>query len=227
MAVAFHLDGPERPQWLSGDAYVPLGKNIGSCLYLFGLVLARGKVTKTDCAYRIEWEHTNLRESIIDINVLHPAMELARKLKQVLEVESKHPLGVDVLNFLRTNDGSTPGVAIESDVEGNEEAEDDDDENRRKTDNVEVDTDDDNSINFAFPSLENTVGGNTTREDGLIWATNIGCPPNLALYDEKKPSTIKTETKIYFGNHLSSFLAFLPLEFWKLLVFETNRLCRK
>ena len=42
MTVAFHLDGPERPQWLSGDAYLPLGKNIGLSVNLENNMVAMG-----------------------------------------------------------------------------------------------------------------------------------------------------------------------------------------
>jgi hypothetical protein len=99
MRVAFHLDGPERPNWLMSNDYIPYGKNVSSRSYLFGIILRRDKVTKTACTYRVEWEHTALGESVIDINVLQPAIDLARKLQNVLEDESKHPLGADVLHF--------------------------------------------------------------------------------------------------------------------------------
>ena len=99
MKVAFPLDGPDRPHWLGND-YLPYWKTIGSNLYLFGFDLSRDKVTNTGCADRIEWEHTALGESGIELNVLQPAIELAKKVYTVLEDESKHPLGVDILHFL-------------------------------------------------------------------------------------------------------------------------------
>jgi len=213
--VAFHLDGRERPSWLLNDAYVNYGKSVASRLYLFGIILRRDKATKIACTYRVEWEHTALGESIIDINVLQPAIELARKLQQVVDEESKHPIGGDVLRFLRDNDGSTPGAVIPSDDEG-EDADDEDDE---KDDNTEPENADENLINFAFPSLRTT----TEQQDGLMWATNTSCSPSFGTYDETKRSSIKPELKSKFVNPLSSFLAFLPLEFWKLFVFETNR----
>jgi hypothetical protein len=219
MKVAFHLDGPERPEWLVSNDYIPFGKNISSRLYLFGIILRRDKVSHAACTYRVEWEHTALGESVIDINVLQPAIELARKLQHVLDEESKHPLGPDVLHFLRANDGSTPGTAIPSDDEGKEtESHDDDDQ-----DDEDEDKDDDVLIHFAFPSLQNNGRRVTTQQDGLLWATNTSSSPNLDIYDQVKRSTIKTEMQSRFTNPLSSFLAFLPLEFWKLFVFETNR----
>jgi hypothetical protein len=141
MKVAFHLDGPERPDWLVSRDYVPYGKDVGSRLYLFGIILRRDKVTKTACTYRVEWEHSALGESVIDINVLQPAMDLARKLQCLLDEESKHPLGVDVLHFLRANDGSAPGAAIPSDDEENSKASDaeddqDDDDEQEKDDDM-------------------------------------------------------------------------------------------
>jgi hypothetical protein len=112
MEVAFHLDGPERPDWLVSDDYIPFGKNISSRLYLFASIIRRDKASHAACTYRVEWEHTALGESVIGINVLQPAIELARKLQHALDEESKHPLGPDVLHFLRANDGSTPGTGL-------------------------------------------------------------------------------------------------------------------
>ena len=83
MKDAFHLDGPERPDWLVSNDYIPFGKNISSRLYLFGIILRRDKVSHAACTYRVEWEHTALGESVIDINVLQTASELARKLQHV------------------------------------------------------------------------------------------------------------------------------------------------
>lgn len=148
--------------------------------------------------------------------MLQPAIELAQKLQHVFDEESKHPLGVNVLHFLRANDGSTPGNAIPSDDEGTgKEFEEDDEQDGDK----ECDKDDDISINFVFPSLRKN-GGQLPRaqQDGLLWATNISCSPSLGIYDEMKRSTIKAEMQSRFTNPLSSFLAFLPLEFWKLFV---------
>lgn len=218
--VAFHLDGPERPNWLVSNDYVPYGKNVGSRVYLFGIILRRDKATKIACTYRVEWEHTALGESIIDINVLQPAMELARKLQQVVEEESKHPLGEDVLHFLRANDGSTPGAAIPSDDEGTDRESEEDDE---QDEDQECDKDDYSSINFTFPSLRKNGGQPNAQQDGLWWATNTSCSPSLGLYDETKRSTIKKDMHSRFTTPLSSFLSFLPLEFWKLVVFETNK----
>jgi hypothetical protein len=180
MKVAFHLDGPDRPHWLGND-YLPYGKTSGSNLYLFGIVLSRDKVTKTGCAYRIEWEHTSLGESTIELNVLQPAIELAKKVCTVLEDESKHPLGVDILHFLRANDGSMPGMAIPNDDEGNDKGNDKashDDDKKEGLDNDEEQfyMEDDNSINFAFPSFGRIGREPTTQQDGLSWVTNIPCP---------------------------------------------------
>ena len=222
MKVAFHLDGPERPTWLLSNDYIAYGKEVGSRLYLLGVVLRRDKVSKTACTYCVEWEHTALGESGIDINVLQPAIELARKVQQVLDEESKHPLGPDVLHFLQANDGSAPGTAIPSDDEVQNSGESEDDEKANKPD--KDDDDDDISINFAFPSLGTNGGAQpTTQQDGLLWATDRACSPNLGIYDQMKRSSIKAEMRSRFTNPLSSFLAFLPLEFWKLFVFETNR----
>ena len=197
-------------------------RNVGSRMYLFGIILRRDKFTTTACTYRVEWEHTALGETVIDINVLQPAIELARKLQNILDDESKHPLGADVLHFLRANDGSTPGAAIPSDDEegkGKESEEDDDQDDDNERDNV-----DDISINFAYHSLQTKRGGQpTTQQDGLLWATNTASSPDIGIYDQTKGSTIKAEMQSRFTNPLSSFLAFLPLEFWKLFVFETNR----
>jgi hypothetical protein len=220
--VAFYLDGPERPDWLMNRDYLPYGKNVGSRLYLLGMVLRRDKVTKTACTYRVEWEHTALGESVIDINVLQPAIDLARKLQHVLEEESKHPLGVDVLHFLQANDGSAPGAAIQSDDDEGNSKESDAHEEDQVNFNEWQDKDDDISVNFDFPSLQRT-GQTPTQQDGLLWATDTYCSPSLDVYDQMKRSTIKADMQSRFTNPLSSFLAFLPLEFWKLFVFQTNR----
>src|SRR5688500_1847645 len=35
--IAFHLDGPERPEWLASNDFVPYGKTVGAQLYLLGI----------------------------------------------------------------------------------------------------------------------------------------------------------------------------------------------
>ena len=130
-----------------------------------------------------------------------------------------------MLHFLRANDGSTPGAAIPSDDEGKGEESDKDSDQEDKADGLDKrnDLSDDISINFAFPSLQNNGRQPRTQQDGLLWATNVACSPTLGTYDQMKRSTIKAEMQSKFTNPLSSFLAFLPIEFWKLFVFETNR----
>ena len=96
--------------------------------------------------------------------MLQPAIELAKKVYTVLEDESKHPLGVDILHFLRTIDGSMPAMAIPSDDEGkndegNDEESHDDDKKQGRDDDEQFDMEGDNSINFAFPSF-GIIGGN-------------------------------------------------------------------
>jgi len=61
-------------------------------------------------------------------------------------------------------------------------------------------------------------------QDGLKWQTHGSLQQPLGVCTKK--TTIKKEHLQKFSNPLSSLLAILPIEFWKLCVFATNNYAR-
>ena len=77
---------------------------------------------------------------------------------------------------------------------------------------------------LVLPSLAPAGEDNSDNEeesDGIRWkfSGRMGAPINIA---KNKKTQLKAEHKMKFVTPLSSFLAFVPIEFWKLYVFRTN-----
>ena len=221
--VAFHLSGPSRPDWLTTrcDQYAT---TVGSKQYLCGHVVRRDK-SKKGGSYIVEWNNTMLGSTKLDASVIFDALKLAEVLKKGRKVSSS-TLTLDPNLITAMTEYS------------------DNDERRDPLDSdTDEEVDDDNIGVVGVPPITASCTSHTTLEEllglpseeddvveekqaGLKWIVN-GCidkPINVA---SNQQSYVKIDSRSRFINPMSSFLAFVPVEFWKMYVFHTNLYARR
>ena len=123
-----------------------------------------------------------------------------------------------------SNNQENLGESILSDFECDSEDEEDVAQEKQRT-RPPLSTD--FELNLNFNSLRQYQSSNTEMKSGMKWdvgrngevSSDVPSPPNLA---SKKTSYIPRKYKAHFSSPLSSFLAFFPIEFWRLVVKRTN-----
>lgn len=221
--VAFSVQGKNKPSWLDENKYSQYAEMIGTELYLLGTVTKKlGR--KADNSYNVEWNNSMMAGSKLESGVLYEARYLADSLArdQMGGQTRKLRLDTKIISALTTViDDHEKGNPIVSDAE--DEDDDDADEFRGSIETVdELKKKKWKALDeFSFPSLVSPNNTNGIKEDGLIWnmSSTQSAPVNVGGGRRTK---IKETAKIKFVTPLSSFLALLPIEFWKLYVFQTN-----
>ena len=216
--VAFSVSGSNKVDWLSQEC-LKYAQNIGSGLYLFGTVTQKDKA-KGSNSYTIEWENTNLGLTKMDTNIIFEgitlAQSLARKEKHQAQKEAM-PLKSSVVAALtQVTDDHETGYHLASDTEDEDFDEDED-----------ADNETDSLSNFESLLEDFDIAAmfsdeiSSYKQDGLNWRLNGKLPAPINL-STKRETHLKEATKVKFTTQISSFLAFVPIEFWILYTFRTN-----
>ena len=224
-AVAFRVRGAEKPEWLDEELCQGATTVIQGVEYLFGNVVRKEK--RVGSSYIVEWEHTSLGTSVMDIFPLVGGTTLADSLRAARqEEEQQFPLTPSVLEKL-TVPPSLHKKEAPLDSEDDDEEEEEGDYNFAEQGgflkNSEAAVGDLGEEDLTLPSLVPYKDATVTYQDegGLAWKLNAALNPPLNVSRGMKTKLIE-EKRIHFVNPLSSFLAFVPLEFWKLYLFRTN-----
>ena len=224
-AVAFHARGAKKPEWLEESMCEGATTVVNGMEYLFGNVIRKEK--KGSSSYVVEWEHTMLGVTVMDVVHLVGASALAESLRGARhEEEQQFPVTEDVLHALTyASLLDEKGGPLDSE----DEDEDEDGQAMHGADdgvfvkNSGLSLGDLREEDLTLPSLvqggdEGTV---SDSDGGLMWKLNGALSPPLNVSTGRKTELIE-EKKMNFVNPLSSFLAFVPVEFWKLYLFRTN-----
>ena len=217
--VAFDLDGDNRAIWL-GPETMQYGESIGSMNYLFGTIVKKDTSTKTAPKYIVEWDNTNIKKTKLDTSTLlegiSKAITLASKENNIDE-NTPLDLNENIVNKLTAMDDTyEEGPHLESDAEDEEEEDIEGDKTTRKKSYAPL------LEELDFESLQTP---SADLNNGLTWKLNGSLPPphqaTTTAKAKLKPSAISK-----FTSPLKSFLAFLPVEFWKLYVHRCNSYAR-
>ena len=233
--VAFPLDGSDRPDWLNREDCLPYSRQVGGSAYLMGVIIKKEKGTM----YQIEWEHRGVTKTSVTGGALLNAVQLARSLKQtIIREDEVFPLTNQLLNAM---------TAITDDHERGSPPEDNEDEAEKEDFNIDDEREEEgqegilpraqanhvlnlDAEELILPSLMDddesaeTVGenqGEVGSEGGIFWKFNGKQNPPLNVSKGMK-TQLKEDKKTKFLTPLSSLLAFVPIEFWKLYLFRTN-----
>ena len=218
--IAFHLKGPEKPEWLDTNSCMKYGRKYGDKMYIFGIIVRQEDKQKR--LYTIEWENTLLGTTKLDVSLLFGAMELATKLVGKYGTDKKDDLtlGKRVIQTLtQVTDDHEKGDVIDSDTD-------------EETDDEKIVNDDEYTISMKpratcnelldFPSQQEQQPQDEDLETtGLKWRYNGRMNPPINV-SRGVTTQLKRDAKLKFVNPLASFLAFLPIEFWKRYCYQTN-----
>lgn len=206
---------------MANKEFEQFGKEAGGRLYLFGTIGYPS--SKTLSEYRVEWEASSLGVTDkIDYLTLIPAIKLAQKLKERTRVDptAPSPISERAWNALLQLDPiekeNMESLNIDSD-----EAEDSSDDDEAL----------DGEEGELFPSVNESIldsflrpGANerAIEEEGILWryGETLPSPANCSRGER---TTLKPDARLHFINPLSSFLAFVPIEMWKVWLFHTNK----
>ena len=214
--VAFSL-GFDRPDWLGNDRVDKFAEHLFGEKYLIGTV---NRTKDRSGGYIVDWEATVCGKTILPGHTCFEGINLYNDLQK-----KKH-------------DQQSKSQAIESNVSA---------AIREKLMEVDDDkvgsyysSDDEEQINTSFGGSQNHVENlnlfPSTRElqderdvmvRGLVWKTKkreIPAPINLS---QGEKMTLIDKYRMNFMTPLSSFLSFVPIEFWRLWLFETNRYAKE
>ena len=219
--VAFQLDS-ENPLFGDFKSTIIPNKFINTIKgqnYVLGAA-----VSNKNNLFTIEFQHTQMESTIIPINLFLAASQLSVSLQMYNNRTSTgmFPISNNVEKYLFQTSEDDEGDAIPSDIEDDDETLADEVTGGAPQKYVFNESDilpEDGE--FTFPSLE-TDDFTNIEEDGLEWELNgsVASPHNV--YDGP-PSYIPKKFKCHFNTPLSSFLAFFPIELWKIVVVETNK----
>jgi len=234
--VAFALFG-DREEWLKDPKLTEFSETIDGKEYLMGTIARKDGGGKSTIAYMVEWEHTAVQISrITNISILFSAMQLWTSLKESSPQRRRRQSSVATPE---TN--PVPVRAREALFEFSDE----DGEMLESESDEEVEEVSDKDTTDTGPSIHphNTTASNlekmswflengglertdtrTTRlyENGIRWQQNAKVTPPVNVSTGLQ-SKLKASALSNFNTPLSSFLSFLPLRFWKLWLYETNR----
>ena len=236
--VAFPLEGSDQPKWLNNPVLQQYGEEIGGVRYLLGNV-SRSKSTKSKTPYLIEWEATKCGRTPMDHGTVMTGVETAVQLQDKNHPSNRdanrkrYPLSSRLREKLFEVAEDEIGQYLSSDEDSN--VDDNDDESiyepqppaKSSIKNHFMDLHDIIDTGFqTVPLSENAtlVDEIDVVEDGLRWKIGGTVQPPLNVSRHQK-SRLKTGSAQHFTTPLSSFLSFVPLDFWKLWVYETNRAC--
>jgi hypothetical protein len=174
--------------------------------YLIGSVASESKkATTSKKFYEIQWEHSRLGETPVDLDVILGAHELYLKITKKPAVRRKSSLfEKKVRESLAIVDDINYGVRPyesegESDIDDDEEAYT---IRRRK--------------NEVFAPIGNAYPPNKTNllEDGYHWSAMGTVDPPFGLSHSKR-SHVREDCTGYFQTPISSFLAFVPVKLFE------------
>lgn len=184
---------------------------------------------KSSGHYVVEWEHSSLGTTKLDANVLFDAVNLADALRRKQQKETTgFPLTSPIFRAMtEVTDDDERGPPL---LDGDEEEETDEEHMLVDTQAVffKVSTNPMTNIeatDLVLPSLSDNDTTDDdidlTNDEGLQWSFNKALNPPLNVSTGER-TTIKDNKRMKFITPLSSFLAFVPIEFWKLYLFQTN-----
>jgi len=230
--VAFPLEGPDKPEWLSNPILQPFGEEIDGVRYLFGIV-SRSKASNSKTPYLIEWRATKCGTSPVDSGTVMIGTEKAAQLldnnhqsKRNLHRKS-HPLPSNVHEKLFEVEDCEKGQHLPSDDDSNDDSDD--------ASMYEAEPPPKSFAKNHFLDLSDILNAGTSTEhddsvveeidvvqDGLRWKLGGTVKPPINI-SKNKVSELKAGYTQHFTTPLSSFLSFVPIDFWKLWLYETNR----
>ncbi|CAJ1939356.1 unnamed protein product [Cylindrotheca closterium] len=225
--LAFRIE--EHENWIKELPEIPRSylKQVNGRLYLFGNVIQC--TNRKEGKYKIEFSHTNIAQTEMQAYALYKAMDLRKLLQEGpagAQQTNVFPLSSSLEQALNTplKSQENQGESILSDCECDTDEEEEGEEQEVRTrDYISTDL----QLNLNFPSLRQYEPSNTEWMSGIKWdvglngevTTDVPSPTNLA---SNKKSYIPGKFKAHFSSPLSSFLAFFPIEFWRLVVKRTN-----
>ena len=216
--VAFDLDGEHKATWLEPDV-LKYGESINSTTYLVGTIYKKDSGNKSCQYYWVDWNSTNIKSTKIDIHTLIEGISTAKDLASKKN-DGDTPLDLDksvITALTSTIETHEKGDHIESD------AEDEDEEDESKPD--QTTTTKSHAVlleELHFQSLESP---SSVDENGLTWKFNGSlAPPHQAT--TKAKASLRPNAVQKFSSPLKSFLAFFPVEFWKLYLHRSNAYAR-
>ena len=228
--VAFPLDGSDKPEWLNREDCLPYSRTVGGRAYLMGLIIKKEKGTM----YQIEWEHSGVTKTSVTGGALLDAVSLARSLKESIAREDENfPITNPLLNAMTaiTDDHERGNPPADNEDEAEKEDFNIDDERENRGEGVLPRAQANHVLNLdaedlILPSLMDNEVSESGDDDqvgaeGIFWKFNGKQNPPVNVSKGIK-TQLKENTKTRFVTPLSSFLAFVPIEFWKLYVFRTN-----
>ena len=196
--------------------------------YLFGTIIRK---ERKQGEYTVEWEHSSLGISTMPLTTLYDGIQVAEAIEGARRVQDRvFPITPALLHQLTyVVDADEKGIPLESEDEEEDNIDSDNAESNNEMEgrllkkgdipigNLDV-------TDLVLPSLvspradEEVVG---TAADGLQWKSNMSLAPPINVSSGRK-TELKSEHRMRFVNPLSSFTAFLPIEFWKLYLYRTN-----
>lgn len=221
--VAYSMD-PEKGEndWLINDKVVPIEalNRVDNELFLMGVV--KKKIRKGN-QYEISWSHTCMGNSLATLDLVlkgitkHAFLQGKHSGSLTTAVTSEtfdlgaisKSLNSNIGDDFDLNRGVRPPF-VESDVE------DEEPEEEEPLEEVPAD------IHFIPELLDENKETTDVDISGMPWQLNgkLGAP--VGVQDTQK-TCLKEGMESNFLSPLSSFLSFLPLTFWKVYVFETNK----
>ena len=224
-AVAFYARGPNKPEWLEAAMCEGATTVVNGVEYLFGNVIRREK--KVSASYVVEWEHSTLGVTVMEIFHLIGASSLAELLKGVRQEEEEQfpvtPAVLETLTYCSVLEDRSGPLESEDKEEGEDTGDIHDADGGVFVKNTGgLSMGNLREEDLILPSLVKEKDASTTscegEEGGLAWKLNASLSPPLNVSRGKRTYLIE-DKKMNFVNPQSSFLAFVPLEFWKLYLF--------
>jgi len=225
--VAFSL-GSDRPEWLKSKRLDDYGEIIDGDKYLLGTV-SRQKVNNN---YVIEWEATLFGKTAVAPHVCFEGVTLHKSLHE--ENNSTHgeqhrtPQQRQRLSrqtrqrLMEVTNEDEIGDCYSSDSDSSDSSEGSYINVAPPPNNPRMQFSDIDYVN-PLPQDEEV----DVLDDGMVWKTSQQHIPPPINKSTGQKTRVKEEYKKNFNTPLSSFLSFIPLDFWKQWTFETNRYAKK
>jgi len=194
-----------------------LAKALFDGIYLRGTIVRLSSCKTTKSLYEVQWENSGLGETPIELGVLIPAMDLAKKIKKKGSRESaskqsvNDPFASDIRRLIFEVDDLEDCDVADTDSEDSPNEEED-------LDQSTIELLSDFSKTAYFDNRNGTISdfkaedeAEETEQTGFHWLSfgNLPPPPE---FSQGRKSFIKPQYENMFNSPLGSLMAFLPLK---------------
>jgi hypothetical protein len=208
-----------------------LGRN-----YLFGTIIRSANLRTITTAYFVQWENVELSETAIDLQLLLPAIELAKRCRklqrrnfQAPAVSRTNPLPKSLLSLLTAvepGEEGTPPSSEDEESEGEEGCEGEGGDAApfigARADRLMGDPTnwmDEDAMDNAMDTA--TDDDANSPQVGFRWVADQRLAPPAGV-SNRGATKLKPENKGFFNSPLSSFLAFVPVRIFQACTVYSN-----